>query len=204
MVSRAPMIGRARLPGPVRAALLSALAIALFGRPALAAGMPQFQFNNPLTTGQVFWGAVIFLVLYLLLSRSALPRVGDVLAERRHRIEGDLDAAKVARNQADHAIDELRRARRAASAEAAGIVEAVVAEAREQAAAQAREMNARLEAEIARAEASVAASRQAALGSLRTVAGDTARLLVERLTGTAADHALVEAKVDAALARRPA
>lgn len=203
-MSRAFMTGPASLSGLVRAAVLSALMAGAGGRPALAAGMPQLQFNNPLTTGQVFWGAVIFLMLYLVLSRSALPRVGAVLADRRSRIEGDLDAAKVARNQADSSIDELRRARRAASAEAAGLVETVVAEAREHAAAQAREMNARLEAEIARAEEAVAASRQAALGSLRTVAADTAQLLVERLTGAAADHALVKSKVDAALAVRPA
>ena len=194
----------ARLSGLARGAVLSILVAGGVVRPAFAAGMPQLQFNNPLTTGQVFWGAVIFLLLYLVLSRSALPRVGAVLAERHSRIEGDLDAAKLARNQADSSIDELRRARCAASAEAAGLVETVVAEAREQAALQAREMNARLEAEIARAEESVAASRQAALGSLRLVAADTAQLLVERLTGAAADHALVERKVDAALAARPA
>jgi len=202
-VSRVPMTGRARMTGPARIAVLSALATVVSSN-AFAAGMPQLQFSNPLTTGQVFWGAVIFLLLYLLLSRSALPRVGSVLAERRSRIEGDLDAAKAARSEADTAIAELRRARRDASAEAAGLVEKVVADAREQAAAQAREMNARLEAEIERAEAAVAASRHTALGSLRTVASDTAQLLVERLTGTTADHALVQAKVDAVLAVRPA
>ncbi len=172
--------------------------------PAHAAGMPQLQFNNPLTTGQVFWGAVIFLLLYLVLSRSALPRVGAVLAERRSRIEGDLDAAKAARGEADGAVAELRRARRDASAEANNIVDAVVAEAREQAAAANREMNQRLEAEIARAEQAVAAARDAAMGALRGVATDTARTLVERLTGTAADDALLASKVDTALAARAA
>ncbi len=132
--------------------LLSVLATTA-AAPALAAGMPQLQFNNPLTTGQVFWGAVIFLLLYLVLSRSALPRVGAVLAERRARIEGDLDAAKAARGEADRAVAELRRARRDAAAEASGIVDAVVAEARERAAAATREMNERLEAKIVRAEA---------------------------------------------------
>ena len=190
--------------GAVRIAALSGLALAAAGRDASATGMPQFQFGNPLTTGQLFWGAVIFLVLYLLLSRSALPRVASVLDERRRRIEGDLDAAKSARNEADSAIDALRSTRREAAAEAAGIVDTVVTEAREHAAAAAREMNARLDAEIARAEASVAAARQAALGSLRAVAADTAQLLADRLIGAGIDHALVERKVDGVLAARPA
>jgi len=187
------------LPG-----VLSGLGMIAVTRPASAAGMPQLQFNNPLTLGQVFWGAIIFLVLYLLLSRSALPRVASVLAERRGRIEGDLDAAKAARREADTAIGELRLARRQASAEATGIVDKVVADAREQAAIRTREMNQRLEAEIAQAELAVSAARQTALGSLRVIASDTAQLLVERLTGGAADHALVQAKVDTALAARPA
>ena len=187
-----------------RAAMLSGLGLALTCRTASAAGMPQLQFGNPLTTGQVFWGAVIFLILYLLLSRSALPRVASVLAERRSRIEGDLDVAQAARHEADRAIDELRRARREAAAEAAGIVDKVVAEARDQAASRTREMNDRLEAEIARAEQAVGIARQAALGSLRGIATDTAQLLVARLTSADADRALVESKVDAALAGRPA
>ncbi|NPD66181.1 hypothetical protein HN018_20185 [Lichenicola cladoniae] len=193
-------IGRSLLlPG-----VLSGLGMIAVIRPAAAAGMPQLQFNNPLTLGQVFWGAIIFLVLYLLLSRSALPRVASVLAERRGRIEGDLDAAKAARREADTAIAELRLARRQASVEATAIVDKVVADAREQAAIRTRDMNQRLEAEIARAELAVSAARQTALGSLRVIASDTAQLLVERLTGGTADHALVQAKVDTALAARPA
>ncbi len=191
----------------VRTLALSAVAVAALGAaaaPAFASGMPQLQFNNPLTTGQLFWGAVVFLLLYLTLSRSALPRVASVLDERRRRIEGDLDAAKAARTEADHAIEALRRARREAAAESAAIVETVVREARDRAAAAAHETSARLEAEIARAEAGVAAARQAAMGSLRAVAAETAQLLVERLTGGTVDRALVEGKVDGVLAARPA
>ena len=203
-MSRVSMIGRARASGMARVVVLSGLATGAATPAAFAAGMPQLQFNNPLTTGQVFWGAVIFLVLYLLLSRSALPRVASVLAERRSRIDGDLDAAKAARGEADRAIAELKRARRDASAEAAGIVDKVVTEAREQAAIRTRDMNARLEAEIAEAERSVEAARQTAMGSIRTVAADTAQLLVERLTGHPADQSLVVSKVDGALAARAA
>ena len=49
---------------------------------AMAAGMPQLDFSSPLTISQVVWGAIIFGVLYLMLSRAALPRVASVLHER--------------------------------------------------------------------------------------------------------------------------
>ena len=178
--------------------------LALTGKPALAAGMPQLDLRNPLTQWQVVWGAVIFLLLYLMLSRSALPRVASVLDARRSRIEGDLEAARSAKNGADRAMDELRRARRKAAAEAQANLDRVLHDAREEAAIRTREMNSRLEAEIATAEAQLAQERTRAMGALRVVAADTAQLLVERVTGQPAGRGLVETQVDTALAARTA
>ncbi len=178
--------------------------LAVTASPARAAGMPQLDLRNPLTLWQVVWGAVIFLLLYLVLSRSALPRVASVLDARRSRIEGDLEAARSAKNGADRAIDELRRTRRKAAAEAQANLDRVLNEAREEAAARTREMNERLEAEIAAAEAQLAQERTRAMGALRVVAADTAQLLVERVTGQPAERGVVETHVDAALAGRAA
>ena len=52
---------------------------------AIAEGMPQLDFANPLTTWQVIWGAIIFILFYLLVSRWGLPQVGSVL-EMRHAV----------------------------------------------------------------------------------------------------------------------
>ena len=58
--------------------------------------MPQLDFANPLTTSQVVWGAIIFVVLYVLLSRIGLPKVGagDRGARPAHR-RGPGDGAGV-------------------------------------------------------------------------------------------------------------
>ncbi|MCQ8241538.1 hypothetical protein [Rhizosaccharibacter radicis] len=191
-----------RLPSRILSA--SGALLALGAPRAFAAGMPQLDFGNPLTKWQVVWGAVIFAALYLLLSRSALPKVAFVLAERRGRIEADLDAAKLMRDQADAAIDALRRARHDAAAEANAIVDKVVAEARAQAATRNAEMNARLEAQIDAAERDVAESRARALASLPAVASDTAAALVERLLGHPVEQARLSSAVDAVLADRRA
>ncbi len=195
--------GLRRLGAQVAVCLLAACVLA-GPSPAFAAGMPQLDFHNPLTIWQVVWGAVIFLLLYLVLSRSALPQVASVLDARRGRIEGDLEAARTAKTGADRAIDDLRRARRKAAAEAQANLDRVLQDAREEAAVRTREMNARLEAEIAAAEAQLAQERTRAMGALRTVAADTAQLLVERVTGQPAGRSLVESHVDGALAARTA
>ncbi len=179
--------------------LLAAPLLAAAAPAAEASGMPQLDFANPLTKWQVIWGAVIFLLLYLLLSRSALPRVASVLEQRRERIDGDLETARRSKDEADQATDELRRARRQAAADAQANLDRVVAEAREAAAARSRETNARLDAELARAEAQIGAERQRAMASVREIASDTAQLLVQRVTGQTADRGLVESRVDGAL-----
>lgn len=144
----------------------SALALplmAMVAPGARAEGMPQLDFGNPYVIGQVVWGAGIFLVLYLLLSRSALPKVEKVLSLRRQTIETDLGIAHKAKARADEAVAELYEARRKALAEAQANVDKVVEEARLTAARQTEEMNARLAAEIKDAETRIEQARSQAL-----------------------------------------
>jgi len=186
--------------------LLAAAAMPLISSVAFAAeeskGMPQLDFGNVLTKSQVVWLALIFFVLYLLLSKWALPKVATVLEKRASTIAGDLQAAQTAKTAADAAVAELtaktRAAQSGAQAEIAGAVEAAKAAAT----AQAATLNARLDAQLAEAEQRIAAARAAAMGALRQVAGETAAVVVTRLTGVQASQSSVDAAVGAALAAR--
>jgi F-type H+-transporting ATPase subunit b len=177
----------------------------LLAAPAWAAeGMPQLDFGNKLTIAQVVWLAIIFVVLYVLLSRWALPQVGAVLESRAAAIAADLDAARGAKEKADAAVDELTRATREAHATAQAEIAQALTAAKAAADAQAAEMNARLDAQIAEAETRIAAARTAAMGALEQVAVDTASVVVSRLVGTSIDHGRVPAAVAAVLAQRAA
>lgn len=165
-------------------------------------GMPQLDFANPLTTAQVVWLAIIFVVLYLLLSRWALPQVGAVLEMRASRIQTDLQAAHAAKASADAAVAELTAATREAQASAQAEINTAVTAANQAAAAQAATLNARLEKQLADAEQRINAARASAMGALRNVATDTASAVVTRLVGTAPAAGAVEQAVDAALAAR--
>ncbi|WP_336946100.1 hypothetical protein ABHV46_11540 [Asaia sp. BMEF1] len=190
-----------RLPSRNLAAPLAiALALGTVPGRALAVGMPQLDFSNPLLIGQVVWGAVIFAVFYVILSRSALPRIEGVLTHRRNRIEGDLDIARRARDDADRAVDELRRARHDAAAQAQANIDRVVQEARSAAEAQTHEMNHRLMADIAEAEKRIASARAEALASLPGVATETAQSLIAKLLRPAGvENAISEAQVQDAV-----
>ncbi len=179
------------------AALLLLLPVA-----ARAEGMPQLDFSTPLTISQVVWGALIFIVLYILTSRVALPRVGSVLEERAAHIGRDLEVARVAKTEADTAVAELTRATAEAHAGAQAQIAQALETAKAAAAEQAAQINARLDSQIAAAEQRIGAARAAALGALGQVAAETAHAVVDRLTGGAVEGGVVDRAVAASLAQR--
>lgn len=162
--------------------------------------MPQLDFANPLVTGQVMWGAVIFFVFYMVLSKAMLPGITRVLEDRSKRISGDLEIARAAKQDADKAVAELQQARKDAMAEAQAHLDQVLAEEHKAAEQQMQEINARVTAEIADAEKRVAEEKTRALSALKEIAGDTTQALVQRLTGIVPDAQLVAQKVESASA----
>jgi F-type H+-transporting ATPase subunit b len=167
-----------------------------------AEGMPQLDFANPLTLSQVVWMGIIFIILYFAVGRWGLPRVAEILDIRAATIGSNLDAARRAKQEADAAVAELTEATRTAQAQAQAEIAGAVAQAKQEAAAQAGVLNARLDAQIRSAEERIAVARNAAMGALRQVASEAAVEVVSRLTGLAADPALVDRAVGSALAAR--
>lgn len=184
-------------PIAVSAAILAATAAS-----ARAEGMPQLDFANPLTIAQVVWLAIIFLVLYLLLSRWALPQVARVLELRATTIANDLEAARRAKADADTAVAEQSRATRDAHAGAQAEIAQAVAAAKALTDQETAALASKLNAQIAEAEQRIARARAAAMGALQQVANDTALDVVRRLTGTAIGNSAVHEAVTSVLAAR--
>jgi F-type H+-transporting ATPase subunit b len=189
--------------GSFRRTILPAAA-ALLSLPtaAMAEGMPQLNFNNPLTLDQVGWGAVIFLIFFLLCWQWGLPQVRRVLDQRADAIAADLDAARSVKSEADHAIRELTEATARARAEAQASISAAVEKAKREAAERAAILDAQLEARLKDSEQRIAAAQASAMRALRTVAVDAATALITRLTASPPDPTRVEGAVGTALAAR--
>lgn len=132
---------------------------------------------------QLFWLTVTFGLLYVLLKRFSLPRVSEVIEERRERIERDLQTAEDLKVETEQAL--------------AGYEQAL-AEARTRANAVAKEMHGKLAAEVERertkldteiaqkladAEARIGQSKAKAMAGVGEIAGDTAGAIVAKLLG---------------------
>jgi F-type H+-transporting ATPase subunit b len=190
------------MPRPSRIAALVFAALCAPGMAMAAEGMPQLDFANPLTTSQVVWGAIIFIVLYILVSRWALPQVSRVLDQRAATLEADLEAAHAMKAKSTDAVAKLTATIARARSEAQAAINAAVDRAKQEAAAQAAVLNERLEAQLREAEERIAQARGSAMSALRQVATETATTVIQRLTGTAPDTRAVEGAVGGALAAR--
>lgn len=80
-------------------------------------------------TAELIWGTVAFVLLFIVLSRSALPAMNRMLEERRSRIQGQLEEAEQIRTEAE----ELRRQYQQRLDEARSEANAIVDQAREDA-----------------------------------------------------------------------
>jgi F-type H+-transporting ATPase subunit b len=131
-------------------------------------GMPQLNFAT--YASQLFWLAVFFALFYLFMWIVALPRVGGIIALRQARISGDLGHATAARSETDRLSHELDESLNGAREQSRTLIEAAKADSR----ARASEADAKLSVELARrvdtAEANIAASLNAALDSIGTIA----------------------------------
>ncbi len=175
-------------------ALAGAVLGVVFTAPrASAAGLPQL---DPTTfSPQVIWLAITFPILYLLMWRVALPRISQVLEERQHRIESDLNKAEQFRTGAETASraydalmaevrekarDEVRKVRDATQRE----VELRVAE-----------QTGRLAEEVKAAEGRIGDARLKAEAEIRVVAAELAREAVAKLGGVTVDETAAAAAV---------
>src|SRR5262245_23341582 len=59
---------------------------------------------------QLVWLALTFGLLYMLLKRFALPRVGEVIEERRERIQRDLERAEKLKAETEQALADYEKA----------------------------------------------------------------------------------------------
>jgi F-type H+-transporting ATPase subunit b len=163
------------------------------------APFPPFQSET--FASQLFWLAIAFAALYLLASRLVLPRVGGIIDARANRIEGDLSEAQRFQTEADAANAAYEKALADARASAQALANAT----REKQAAEAEKkrkaLEQQLDGRLNDAEKTIAATKAAAMGNVRSIATDAAAAIVKQLTGIEPSGPVVSAAVGDALKR---
>ncbi|RYE07884.1 MAG: ATP F0F1 synthase subunit B [Hyphomicrobiales bacterium] len=146
---------------------------------------------------QLIWLAITFAVLYFMLSRVALPRIGGIIDARKARIEGDLKEAERLRQETDKAVVAYETALAEARKDASKIAEDTRQSIRDDIDGKRKVVEADLGARMSEADARIQASKSVALGSVEAIAAETAQALVAQLGGGATEAEALAAVAEA-------
>jgi F-type H+-transporting ATPase subunit b len=165
-------------------------------------GKPPFPpFNKETFVSQFVWLVIFFVALYVIISKLAIPRLGGIIEARNQHIDDDLAEAKRLKDQSDAALAAYEKS----LADARSRAQTLAGETRDKLNAEADQVRRKLETELngrlAKAEATIAATKTAAMANVQGIAVDTAAAIVERLIGTAPTGSAVQAAVADALKR---
>lgn len=160
-------------------------------------GLPQLNFDT--FPSQIFWLIVAMVVLFLLMSRVALPRIASVLEERADAIADDLDAAEEFKRKALEAEAAYEQALADARAKAADIAAETRAEIQKDVDAATAKADAEISARAAEGEKRIAEIRDSAMAAVEEVAQETAQAVVDVVMPDVADSDAVKAAVNSRL-----
>jgi F-type H+-transporting ATPase subunit b len=154
---------------------------AVASTPEHKSGFPPF--NKETFSSQLIWLAIAFGALYVILSRSALPRVGEVIDERRDRIVRDLDAAERLKGETEKALSGYEQALADAKSKAGAIAKDAQGKLAGEIDRERAGVETTVAAKLAEAETRITAMKSKALAQVNDIAADTAGAIVAQLGG---------------------
>jgi F-type H+-transporting ATPase subunit b len=156
-------------------------------------GFPPFQSQT--FASQLVWLAIAFVLLYVLMAKLALPRVGAIIEGRQKRISDDIADAGKLKAESDAAVAAYEKA----LADARARAQTIANETRDKQAAAAevrrKSLEDALNVKLADAEKTIAATKTAAMANVRGIAADATKAIVERLIGKAPTDGAVDAAI---------
>ena len=141
--------------------------------------MPQLDFTTFIP--QLFWLFISLSVLYLMLSRIALPRISDVIEERKDTITDDLDEAKALSIEAESVVEDLRVKLEEAKAQSQKNLMTERQKNLEEISLKRNEFEEKVSRDIELSEADISKSKESALMDISLVAEDLAEEMLNNL-----------------------
>jgi len=142
--------------------------------------MPQLDFSTFLP--QIFWLFISLSFLYIVLSRYALPRVSDVIEERKDIIAQDIDSAKKFSSETDLAIEELNMKLSEAKINSQSLMNDSLQEIKESNEEKKAILLKEINDDIVAAEAKIQEKKEESLSEISSVSEDIAIEMLENLS----------------------
>ena len=144
-----------------------------------AVGMPQLDIST--FSNQIFWLVITLVIIYLVLSKIALPRIASVLSDRQMAISNDLAKAEDLKQAAIDAERAYNLALSEARAEAQTIIEEAKAEIKQELLVATEKADVEISKKAAESEKAISEIREGAIKAVEEVANDTAQAILGKV-----------------------
>lgn len=137
---------------------------------------------------QLFWLAITFLTLYVLLARVILPPIMNIMAQRKGTVESDLVAAQTFKSQAEEAKELYERTLAEARARSQQLLNDAIQEQKTRAEQAGKELDVQIASKLSDAESRIQAKKQELLTALDPAATELAQVIVAKLVQHAPEN----------------
>ena len=142
--------------------------------------MPQLDFSTFLP--QIFWLFISLSFLYIVLSRYALPRVSDVIEERKDIIAQDIDSAKEYSLESEKAIEELNLKLSEAKTSSQNLINKSIQDIKEDSEIKKSSLIKEINNQISEAEGEIKEKKETALAEISSISESLAIEMLENLS----------------------
>lgn len=132
---------------------------------------------------QFFWMVITFTIMFLLISQVVVPRISQVLDERQHRINEDLNRAEKLKAEVETITEAYEKVITEANVSAHDSLHKVKAEIAVLTEQREKEMSDKLEKQVKAGEERVSQARDNALKQVQEISLETTSAAIEKLSG---------------------
>jgi len=134
---------------------------------------------------QLFWLAILFVALHVILSRLVLPPLQGTIARRKQTVEADLERAQRLKTHAEKARQDYERTLAEARQNAQTLIADSLQAQKADAERAGKELDKKIEQQLSAATQQITARKQELMDALTPTASELAAMIVEKLTAQA-------------------
>ena len=157
-------------------------------------GMPQL--NPEFWASQIFWLILIFSSLYIIMWKIFLPKITDIIENRKSRIIGDLNETQKLKENAEKKLREYNKIIEDTKKEAKRIIEDNKKKLENDIKSKKQKFNEEIEKELISVEKEIKNLKKLSISSINKIAAEVSFEVIKQLVGTSVNMSNVSAIVE--------
>ena len=157
-------------------------------------GMPQL--NTEFWASQIFWLILTFSILYIIIWKIFLPKITDIIENRKSRIIGDLNETQKLKENAEKKLSEYNKIIEDTKKESKKIIEDNKKKLENDIKSKKQKFNEEIEKELVSVEKEIKSLKKSSISSINKIAVEVSSELIRQIVGAEMNMSKVSAIVE--------